>query len=104
VKNGCGGTTNGKELVMVTERLDGFLSGFCHPDEDPERVRAMLHGPSRAHFMSWLPGDLAAAIRAGDLTPARMNELTSLSFLSQDEVDEWLRKRWGSWFSEPYPG
>jgi hypothetical protein len=87
---------------MVTERLDEFLSGYCHPDEDPDLVTAMLHGPSRAAF-GWLRHDLADAIRSGGLTPARMNEITSMAFLDQAEVDEWLRDRWASWFAEPYP-
>jgi hypothetical protein len=88
---------------MVTERLDEFLSGYCHPEEDPERVTAMLHGPSRGAF-TWLHDDLADAIRSGDLTQARLNEITSMAFLSQAEADEWLRDRWASWFAEPYPG
>src|SRR5690242_15963368 len=54
-----------EERTMVTERLDEFLSGYCHPEEDPERVTAMLHGPSRGAF-TWLHDDLADAIRSGD--------------------------------------
>ncbi|WP_433227983.1 hypothetical protein [Actinomadura formosensis] len=88
---------------MISEELADFLSAWCNIDTDPEEVVELLHGPSRKHFLSWLPRDLEAAARSGALTPDGVAELTGLGFRSQAELDAWLRDRWAEWFDRPSP-
>lgn len=89
---------------MLSDRLRSFLMGWCNVDAAPEEAAGMLRSPEGAAYRDWLPGELAAAIRAGELTPAVLTDLTYVDFGSQVAVDAWLRKRWAMWFTEPYPG
>lgn len=88
---------------MISEDLADFLSAWCNIDTDPDEVTELLHGPSRAHFLAWLPHDLEAAARSGALTPDSLAELTGLGFRDQAELDVWLRDRWTEWFDRPSP-
>lgn len=89
---------------MISEELADFLRTWCNADTDPEEAVTLLRGPSRPYFMSWLPRDLAAAVRGRSITPEVATGLTSLAFDDQADVDSWLRELWDAWFDEPYPG
>ncbi|MFC4063083.1 hypothetical protein ACFOWE_32800 [Planomonospora corallina] len=89
---------------MITEELAGFLSAWCSLDCDPGETTALLNGPSRDYFLSWLPHDLEAAIRTGSLTPEAMEDLTHFAFDDQAAVNGWIRENWKTWrFEGPPP-
>lgn len=88
---------------MISDELAEFMSAWCNADADLDEVTELLRGPSREHFLSWLPRDLEAAIRTRSLTPDSMADLTGLGFRDQAELDSWLRERWAEWFNLPSP-
>jgi hypothetical protein len=89
---------------MLSERLRSFLAGWGDADAAPQEAAAMLRSPEGTAYRRWLPAELGAAIRSGELTPAVLTDLTSVRFQDQQAVDRWLRQRWSMWFAEPYPG
>jgi len=47
---------------------------------------------------------LAAATRAGSITPETADEIMMRDFDDQQELDRWLREAWAEWFpGEPCP-
>lgn len=90
---------------MVSERLQDFLLAWCNPDSDVSEAAEMLHRPRNTDYREWLPGELLAAARAGELTPEAMEDLTGGGgFRTQADVQRWLDKVWPLWFGRPYPG
>lgn len=88
---------------MISPELEDFLAAWCNIDADPDETIALLHGPSKDYFLSWLPRELEAAVRSRSLNPAVLTDLTTFAFRDQTDVDSWVRDRWAEWFTEPYP-
>lgn len=88
---------------MITNDLAEFMTEWCGMDADPDETSRMLRGPSRAYYLSWLPRDIEAAVRGGDLTPDVMQRLTGFVFTDQTDVDRWVREKWLLWFDGPSP-
>lgn len=88
---------------MLSVRLREFLQVWCGPDADGEDTAEMLRRPGGTYYLEWLPRELGQAIHEHELTPELMSNMLEMHFEDQAALDRWLRRRWGMWFSEPYP-
>lgn len=89
---------------MISDRLENFLLSWCNPDSTIEDAARMLQRPSNAEYQEWLPRELLAVVRSGELTPQALDELTGGGgFDTRADVDQWLREVWPAWFGRTYP-
>ncbi|WP_187414959.1 vWA domain-containing protein [Nonomuraea sp. PA05] len=88
---------------MITRDLAEFITAWCGMDQDPDETTRMLHGKARPYYLSWLPRDLEAAVRNGDMTAEAMERLTGYVFAGQEDVHQWIREKWLLWFDTPAP-
>jgi hypothetical protein len=88
---------------MLSDRLRDFLEVWSGPDADAEDTAEMLRRPEGAYYLEWLPRELSQAIREHELTPELMSNMLQMHFEDQASLDRWLRQRWQTWFSQPYP-
>jgi hypothetical protein len=89
---------------MVSERLREFLRTWVNSATEPEYTAGWLRSPSGKPYQEWLPQELLAAFRAGELTPQSLAGLTGLAFDDRADIESWLREVWPMWFGRPYPG
>lgn len=88
---------------MLSKRLQDFLLNWSNPDVKLEDAGEFLRSPDGAPFLQWLPDELLAARRDGELTADAAIDLTGLHFDDQADVDDWLGDIWRIWFGKAYP-
>jgi hypothetical protein len=89
--------------IVLSEDLQDFLQSWCNMDSDPSEAAEMLREPGNDEYYAWLPRELLAAARSGDLTPEVMVGQTGVAFRTQADVQRWLASVWPLWFGQPYP-
>ena len=91
-------TSNGLRYCRVVLAANGRVKpDVVIVDDKPEK-----HAEG-AYYLEWLPRELSQAIREHELTPELMSNMLQMHFEDQASLDRWLRQRWQTWFSQPYP-
>jgi hypothetical protein len=78
----------------LSERLRKTLRTYCF--EMDEGLMEALDTDVASGALDWFPAEFAAAIRGGELTPRKWEEITKV-FMDDDDndlLDEYLRAVW----------
>lgn len=90
-------------LSGMSDNLEEFLKSWADDETDPADTAKMLHSADGAQYQGWLSQELLAAYQGGSLNPEFLSMACNRTFGSQEEIGDWLRSVWQSWFDQPFP-
>jgi len=96
-------STEDTNLSGMSDNLEEFLKSWADDETDPADTAKMLHAPEGAQYQGWLPQELLAAYQSGALGTEFLSMACNRTFGSPEEVGNWLREVWQSWFDQPFP-